>query len=218
MANQNRPRKMFVAMPFREHYDGILDIVKEAASTLGLETVQVGELSYTGSIISKIRSEIEDADIMTAIVTEENGNVYYEIGLAHCQQKPVVLLTTEAGNTKFDLRDHRAIVYDPQSPDAIKDQLIKTVHSALEAYRDPNAFVNSVYGNSNEIGDSDTALHDAVEKIAESASLTHPVSLVRYELTKTNELAIEVCDFMDSRVRAIVDINGIIRKMVRPEG
>lgn len=154
-------------------------------------------------------------DIMTAIVIEENGKVYYEIGLAHCQQKPVVLLTSSAGNLKFDLRDHRAIVYNPNCPQVTKDEPTKTLNAVLSAYDDPNAIVNSAFGNHKDCGDTDSSLHDAVEKVAKAASLQYPVRLDQYELTKTHEFAIEVSDFMGSKVRAILDINGLIRRIVR---
>ena len=215
MSKPRRAKKMFVAMPFREHYDKVFGVIKECAALLGIDVVQLAEESFSGSIISKLRSEIEDADIMTAIVTEENGNVYYEIGLAHCQQKPVVLLTANARNLKFDLRDHRAIVYDPNRPQAIKNELTKTLNAVLVAYDDPKSFLNSAFGNPRGNSDSDSSLHDAVEKVAETASLQHPVRLEHYELTRTNELAIEVSDFMGSKVRAIVDINGLVRKIIR---
>lgn len=202
-------------MPFRENYHQVYGVIKDCAAILGIEVVQLAEKSFSGSIISKIRSEIEASDIMTAIVTEENGNVYYEIGLAHCQQKPVVLLTSNAENLKFDLRDHRAIIYDPNHPLAIKDELTKTLNAVLSAYDDPKAFVNSAFGNHKDCGDTDSSLHDAVEKVAEAALLQHPVRLEQYELTKTHELAIEVSDFMGSKVRAILDINGLVRRIVR---
>src|SRR4051812_2065753 len=100
MPSGHRPR-LFVAMPFKRVYDPVLEIIKDSAHHLGMDIIQVGDESFTGSIISVIRSEIENADVMTAIVTEENGNVYYEIGLAHCQQKPVVLLTSDPQSMKF---------------------------------------------------------------------------------------------------------------------
>jgi hypothetical protein len=122
MATADR-KSLFVAMPFKPEYESVLETIREAADLLGMETVQIGDESFTGSIASQIRSAIEAAEVMTAIVTEDNGNVYYEIGLAHCQEKPVVLLTSNPDTIKFDLRDHRAIVYDPRRPRAIRDEI-----------------------------------------------------------------------------------------------
>ena len=99
-------RTVFVAMPFTARYDPVLETIKDAAALLGLRVVQVGEEPFAGSIVSHIRSSIEGADLMAAVVTEENGNVYYEIGLAHCQRKPVVLLTDDPKSLKFDLREN----------------------------------------------------------------------------------------------------------------
>ena len=72
-------------------------------------------------------SSASDSAGMVAIVTEENGNVYYEIGLAYCQNIPVVLLTSDARSLKFDLRDHRAIIYDDLNPEVVFEHLLETL-------------------------------------------------------------------------------------------
>lgn len=107
---------VFVAMPYREEYDRVFAVVQEAAANLGMVAQRADQDHFIGSIISHVRKSIEASYCLVAIASEENGNVYYEIGLAHCQKKPVVLLTSDADSLKFDLRDHRAIVYDPQNP------------------------------------------------------------------------------------------------------
>lgn len=140
---KREPKTVFVAMPFRAAYEPILGVVKDAAHLLNIRVVQIGEEPFAGSIISHLRSEIDAADVMLAIVSEVNGNVYYEIGLAHCQAKPVVLLTSDTSALKFDLRDHRALVYDPKEPTAIRDELVRTLKAVLDETSDPQEFLAS---------------------------------------------------------------------------
>src|ERR1700690_2916731 len=128
--NESKTKRLFIAMPFRDQYDPVLNLIKDAAGLLGMKPVQIGEEPFSGSIISQIRTQIEAADVMVAILTEENGYVYYEIGLAHCQRKPVLLLTSDPKSLKFDLRDHRALVYDPAKPECIRDDLISNLRAA----------------------------------------------------------------------------------------
>ena len=66
-------KKLFVAMPFKSKYDSIFETVRRAAENLDLELVQIGETAFTGSIVDRVRSGIEEADCMIAIATEENG-------------------------------------------------------------------------------------------------------------------------------------------------
>lgn len=211
---------VFIAMPFRATYDPVLETVKEAASLLNMKVVQVGEEPFAGSIISHIRASIQAADLMLAIVTEENGNVYYEIGLAHCQQKPVVLLTSDAKTLKFDLRDHRAIVYDPKHPQGIRDDLVRTFKAALDISTDPRDYLANTFGGTSS--NPDVAYHRGLEKAVKTvtfeASLQEPVTVKQLRMLQSGALAIEVEDFMRVCVRAVLDINGIITNLKRMNG
>src|SRR5262245_27268863 len=137
---------MFVAMPFKHQFDPVLDVIKDVGHLLGTQTNYLDEQPTTGSILGHLRSQIAGSDLMVAVVSEENGNVYYEIGLAHCQKKPVVLLTSDPSSLKFDLRDHRAIVYDPKDPGRIRDELVRTIKAALDRTSDPDRFIESAFG------------------------------------------------------------------------
>ena len=210
------PQTIFVAMPFRVDYEPVLEVVKEAAQLLNLRVVQVGEEPFAGSIISHIRSEIEAADVMLAIVSEINGNVYYEIGLAHCQAKPVVLLTSDTSALRFDLRDHRAIVYDPANPRLIRDELVRTLKAVIDTARDPHQYLASTFAGtaSDPKSASEKGLSKAVATITTEAKLHEPVQVKQVHVREeSRDLAIEVEDFMGTRVRAIVDVNGLIRVM-----
>ena len=99
--------------------------------------------AFAGSIISYIRESIQSAQYMVAVATEENGNVYYEIGLAHCQKKPVVLLTADPNSLKFDLRDHRTLVYDPGRPEALLDRLVTMFKGLVAVPSDPRERMRS---------------------------------------------------------------------------
>ncbi len=138
-------QNIFVAMPFKHSFDPVLDLIKDAANLLNAQAARLDEEPISGSIVSHIRSQIEQSDLMVAVVSEENGNVYYEIGLAHCQKKPVVLLTADPTTLKFDLRDHRAIVYDAQSPKTVRDELVRTIKAALDGPSEPALFIESAF-------------------------------------------------------------------------
>ena len=118
-------QKLFVAMKFDDSLDPVLGVIKAAGHSLNVPVSRLDEQPITGSIISHIRSQIDEAEVVVAVITDENGNVYYEIGLAHCRKKPVVILTPDPKSLKFDLRDHRAIKFDPKHPELIRDELVR---------------------------------------------------------------------------------------------
>ena len=210
------PKSIFVAMPFQDSYESVLETIKDAARLLNVRVVQVGEEPIVGSIISHIRDEIEKADAMVAVVSEVNGNVYYEIGLAHSQAKPVILLTSDIDALRFDLRDHRAIVYDPAQPKAIRDELVQSIRAVLESTSDPHQYLAETYsGTSIQAQEaSKKGLDKAVATIAVQAGLHSPVLVKQYHVREDfRDLAIEVEDFMGTKVRAIVDVNGFVKVM-----
>jgi hypothetical protein len=67
-------RNVFIAMPFKDFPDPVLDVIKEAGHLLNTNTSRLDEQPLTGSIISHIRSQITQSDLMVAVVSEENGN------------------------------------------------------------------------------------------------------------------------------------------------
>src|SRR5438445_3365799 len=166
---------IFVALPFKGSFDPVLEVIKDAASWVNRHATRLDEEPITGSIVSHIiRSQIEQCDLMVAVASEENGNVYYEIGLAHCQKKPVVLLTTDPTTLKFDLRDHRAIVYDPKSPKTIRDELVRTIKAALDGPSEPTRFIESAFQSS---GGYSAGVEKAKNTVVQEAGLHSPANV-----------------------------------------
>lgn len=207
-------QNIFVAMPFKHSFDPVLDLIKDAAKVLNAQAARLDEEPITGSIVSHIRSQIDECDLMVAVVSEENGNVYYEIGLAHCQKKPVVILTADPTTLKFDLRDHRAIVYEPQSPKTVRDELIRTIKAALDGPSGPTQFIESVFQSSGKEGDRFRAgLEKAKNTVVQEADLHLPVQVTMRNVDqRSRQLSLEVVDFFGRKIRAIFDINGILVK------
>ena len=200
---------VFVAMPFKHAFDPVLDLIKDAGHLLNTHIARLDEQPTTGSILSHIRAQIDHSDLVVAVVSEENGNVYYEIGLAHCQKKPVVLLTADPAALKFDLRDHRAVIYDPKDPMRARDELVRTMKAALDRTSDPDSFIKSA------LGPADTT----VATVIQQAQLARPVQIMFRKVDPTTrELAMEVKDFLGTTVRAIFDVNGILITLKRMRG
>ena len=211
-------KSIFVAMPFKAEYEPVLELIKSAAFLLDLRVVQLAEAAYAGSVTTRICNSIDEADALVAVLSEENGNVYYEVGVAHCQRKPVAILTSSLAALKFDLRDHRALVYDPKSPSTAKDELVRTLAAALGTSADQTTHLSSAF--SGVSAEAETAaergLRKAVATVASHLGMVEPIELVKVHFHPNDrEVAFEVKDFMGTRARALVDVNGIIRSIKR---
>ena len=64
---------------------------------------------------------IANADLVVADVTGLNGNVMYELGIAHGLGRPTVILSQAMSEVPFDLRAYRVQEYSTHFRDA--DQL-----------------------------------------------------------------------------------------------
>ena len=211
-------KTIFVAMPFKAEYEPVLELIKSAAFLLDLRVLQLAEVAYAGSVTTKICNSIDEADVLVAVLSEENGNVYYEVGVAHCQRKPVAILTSDPATLKFDLRDHRALVYDPRVPSAAKDELVRTLAAALGTSTDQTTHLSSAFSGAS--ADAATAaergLRKAVATVASHLGMIEPIELVKVHFhPNESEVAFEVKDFMGLRARALVDVNGIVRSIKR---
>lgn len=107
----------FVMMPFGQWMDSYYrEIYVPAIREAGLEAVRADELFSTGSVIEQIWEQISRAKVLLADLTGKNANVFYELGLAHAANKPVVFTTGQLEDVPFDLRHLRVAVYDIRDP------------------------------------------------------------------------------------------------------
>ncbi|MEQ9504764.1 MAG: hypothetical protein RLO80_00735 [Hyphomonas sp.] len=65
-----------------------------------------------GKITDQIYEDILEADLIVAVLTGANPNVYYELAIAQSAAKPVILLMEKGFDAPFDIKDQRIIYYD----------------------------------------------------------------------------------------------------------
>ncbi|MCG8344013.1 MAG: hypothetical protein MI685_02490 [Chlorobiales bacterium] len=102
--------------PFSDEYRSFVeDTIKPIIGKAGFRPV-LADSYEPGSIPEQIKRDISDATVCIAILTSENLNVAYEMGLAHMAAVPVIVLVEaypEEISTKvnFDIRHHRILPY-----------------------------------------------------------------------------------------------------------
>lgn len=129
----------FVMMPFAEPIGSYFDkIYAPAIEKAGLSPVRADNTIFgTGKIMDQIWSGIHSAKVLIAELTTKNPNVYYELGLAHALQKPVVLVSSNEEDVPFDLKHIRVIYYDVNDPFWGNKLIEKVAENVLSAIKNP---------------------------------------------------------------------------------
>jgi hypothetical protein len=110
--NSGSKAHVFVAMPFTpETEDVFIFGIQGPVHAAGHLCERVDFSSFTGDIVSRIRSRIETASLVIADLTGANPNVYLEVGYAWGKDKPTLFISNSTDSLKFDVKTHRCIIY-----------------------------------------------------------------------------------------------------------
>jgi hypothetical protein len=108
-------QRCFVLLPLRSPFLGYFDkIIKPAALEAGLTAIKADELYGTRAVIRDIWELIWTSRLAVAIVTDQNPNVNYELGMCHTLGVPTILVTERSEDVPFDYRHRRYVRYTPR--------------------------------------------------------------------------------------------------------
>jgi hypothetical protein len=129
----------FVMMPFADPIGSYYEkIYKPAIEKAGLKPVRAdNEIFGSGKIMDQIWSGITSAKVLISELTSRNPNVFYELGLAHALQKPVVLVSSNEKDVPFDLHHIRVIYYEVTDPFWGSKLIDKIAENILSAIKNP---------------------------------------------------------------------------------
>jgi hypothetical protein len=112
-------RKCFVIQPFDKGvYDKrYRDVLKPALNSAGLEPYRVDEDPNASIPIEKIEEGIRASAAVLADITENNPNVWFEVGYAIAAGKEVVFICSDDRETPFpfDVQHRNIIRYETES-------------------------------------------------------------------------------------------------------
>lgn len=129
----------FVMMPFADPLGSYYtSVYKPGIEKAGLKAVRADdEIFATGKIIDQVWRGIHSAKVLVAELTTRNPNVFYELGLAHALQKPVVLVSRTEEDVPFDVRHVRVIYYETNDPFWGEKLINKIAENVLSAITNP---------------------------------------------------------------------------------
>ncbi|WP_144750517.1 hypothetical protein [Curtobacterium pusillum] len=102
----------FVIMPFGGDFDEVFtDLIEPALAELGFKVTRADLSNNQEQILKDIVNMIASAELIIADVTGLNGNVMYELGLAHAMGRKTAIITRNIDELPFDLRSYRVTSY-----------------------------------------------------------------------------------------------------------
>lgn len=129
--SQVDPNFVFVLMPFGSKFTGVWERgIRPTIQRLGLTCKRADDFFHNKEIMDVIRENIRKARLIVADMTDQNPNVFYELGYAHALRKEVILLTQDRASVPFDLKAVKSIEY--RKIDGLKGPLRAHVKSALK--------------------------------------------------------------------------------------
>jgi hypothetical protein len=133
---EREAKRCFVAMPFNRFDDLYTKAIKPAVEAcFGNGSCSRGDTRRTAQVVGdRLAEEIILADVVIGVITDNNPNVMYEIGIAHALRKPTLLMRDRSSTTPapFDVAPHETIAYEAAQYAAIQ----RTLKEYLQGIRD----------------------------------------------------------------------------------
>lgn len=116
----------------REHADDAFDfIIKPATERAGYAAKRADHESRPGTITEQMYDSILGDDLLIAVLTYHNPNVFYEVAIAEAAARPLILMIEKGHTVPFDIADRRVIFYDLKPRKLFKgdyaDELLRTI-------------------------------------------------------------------------------------------
>jgi hypothetical protein len=93
------------------------------------------QIAKPGMIDRQIITRLRDADLVIADLATSNPNAFYEIGIRHMVEKPIVHMQQESEQIPFDVSLYSAVIYSMDSVQALDratEDLARHVAAAVD--------------------------------------------------------------------------------------
>ncbi|HDH08719.1 MAG TPA: hypothetical protein ENG96_04490 [Gammaproteobacteria bacterium] len=110
---QTRRPVAFVVMQFSSPYNELYsEVVHPICNEFNIQCKHADETYGPGVIINDIIRQITESRLVIAEISPANANVYYEVGYAHAQNKPTILIAEKGTKLPFDVSPFRVLFYE----------------------------------------------------------------------------------------------------------
>lgn len=107
-------KDVFVLMSFSPDMTDIYEEIKIAATLhdTKINVHRIDDEPGAFTISDEILKKIRQAELVICDLTQERPNVYYELGYATAESKPLILTAKTGTKLHFDIQNYRVIFYD----------------------------------------------------------------------------------------------------------
>lgn len=126
-----------IGSDIRKHADWVFKFaVQPVMADKGFVTKRADMMDDPFMINDSVFAAIDESDICVADLTNLNANVFYELGVRHALEKPVIHIAHVGTRIPFDTANYRTIFFDLSSFDAM-EQLKVQIASQVETIMGP---------------------------------------------------------------------------------
>jgi hypothetical protein len=144
----NTKRSCFVIMPFLPELHYFYLFMKNHIEKNHNISCKRGDADIlTVPLLNKIRSYIEESDILIADCSGRNCNVFYELGMAHAFGKQVILITKDPIiDAPVDIKHYEFIKYELNKHIEFLEALDRALRKAfIDRYDELFSFAESIF-------------------------------------------------------------------------
>lgn len=118
--------KVFIGMPFRDHYQDIFDLVIQPTLVeLGSSPWKADDIKGNVAVNCKICRALQESPQAIINISEANPNVFFEVGLAYGLGKSVLLLKDEESAVPSDLQAIEYTQYSRNRLRGLRDEIMQ---------------------------------------------------------------------------------------------
>lgn len=154
MAAKEKKKQCFVVGPIggddsedRIHADWLLEAIIQPVFQdhfPDFEVTRADKLSKPGQITTQVITALLDAELVIADLTTLNPNAFYEIGIRHTIQKPIIHMHLEGQSIPFDISAFRSIKFSRRRPSDIKLACVSLAEFVKDALSEDHEVDNPV--------------------------------------------------------------------------
>ncbi len=144
-------KKCFIISPIgkedseeREHANQVFEyIIRPALEECNIEPIRADQMYRAGKITEQIYEAIQTFDMCIVVLAFNNPNVYYELAVAQCAVRPVIILVEKGKILPFDLKDERSVFYDLTIPSYTERTFINQIIKIIKNFKEVDWKVSS---------------------------------------------------------------------------
>jgi hypothetical protein len=129
--------------PIRDNSDNLYTyIIKPIAEELNYDVIRADHIREPGSVSNQVISQLYNANLVVADLSDNNPNVFYELAIRHMVDLPIIHMIRTGQKIPFDISLMRTIYYDTDLKNGLRarkelEEQIRSIEDGTFKYDNP---------------------------------------------------------------------------------